>query len=111
GCRARSTGPPSRVPGPRSVARGTAWRDCWMMPGKVDRPAWEGVIAWPVRDRAPKPREQGWSMVIDKGLGLHAIDDLMQMAAPLIDVVKLTFGTSAFYTHDLLKEKVRTIVA
>ena len=82
-----------------------------MMPEKVDRPAWEGVIDWPVRDRASKPREQGWTMVIDKGLGLHAIDDLMQMAAPLIDVVKLTFGTSAFYTHDLLKEKVRTIVA
>ena len=44
-----------------------------MMPEKVDRPAWEGVIDWPVRDRAPKPREQGWTMVIDKGLGLHAI--------------------------------------
>jgi phosphosulfolactate synthase len=82
-----------------------------MMPEKVDRPAWEGVIDWPVRDRAQKPREQGWTMVIDKGLGLHAIDDLMQMAAPVVDVVKLTFGTSAFYTHDLLKEKVRTIVA
>ena len=23
-----------------------------MMPEKVDRPAWEGVIDWPVRDRA-----------------------------------------------------------
>ena len=82
-----------------------------MMPEKVDRPAWEGVIDWPVPDRVPKPREQGWTMVIDKGLGLHGIDDLMQMAAPCIDVVKLTFGTSAFYSHDLLKEKVRTIVA
>lgn len=81
------------------------------MTEKVERPAWEGVIELPVRDRLPKPRERGWTMVIDKGLGLHAIDDLMQVAAPAIDVVKLTFGTSAFFARDLLREKVRTITA
>lgn len=75
------------------------------------RPAWEGVIEFPVRDRLGKPRESGWTMVIDKVLGLHAIDDLMQIASPVIDVVKLTFGTSAFFTYDVLKEKVRTIIA
>jgi phosphosulfolactate synthase len=78
---------------------------------RVERPAWQGAIELPVRDRARKPRESGWTMVIDKGLGLHAIDDLMQVGAPVIDVVKLTFGTSAFLGHDLLKEKVRTITA
>jgi phosphosulfolactate synthase len=76
-----------------------------------ERPAWDGVIEWPVPDRARKPRERGWTMVIDKVLGLHVIDDLMQVAAPAMDVVKLTFGTSAFFGYDLLKEKVRTIVA
>jgi phosphosulfolactate synthase len=76
-----------------------------------ERPAWDGVIEWPVPDRVRKPRESGWTMVIDKVLGLHVIDDLMQVAAPVIDVVKLTFGTSAFFGYDLLKEKVRTIVA
>lgn len=76
-----------------------------------DPPAWDGVIEPPVRERAPKPRDTGWTMVIDKGLGLHAVDDLMQLASPVIDVVKLTFGTSAFYGRALLKEKVRTIVA
>jgi phosphosulfolactate synthase len=50
-------------------------------------------------------------MIFDKGLGLHATDDLMQTAAPAIDVVKLAFGTSALLEHDLLKEKVRTITA
>jgi phosphosulfolactate synthase len=50
-------------------------------------------------------------MVIDKGLGLRATDDLMQTAAPAIDVVKLSFGTSAFFDYDHLKEKVRTITA
>jgi phosphosulfolactate synthase len=76
-----------------------------------DHPAWEGVIDLPVRDRLRKPRETGWTMVIDKVLGFNAIDDLMQIAAPSIDVVKLTFGTSAFFRFDVLKEKVRTIVA
>jgi phosphosulfolactate synthase len=74
-------------------------------------PAWEGVVDTPVRDRLAKPRESGWTMVIDKVLGLNAVDDLMQIAAPYIDVVKLTFGTSAFFRFDVLKEKVRTITA
>jgi phosphosulfolactate synthase len=78
---------------------------------KPARPAWEGVIAPPVPERLRKPREGGWTMVIDKVLGLHAVDDLMQVAAPAIDVIKLTFGTSAFFAFDVLKEKVRTITA
>jgi phosphosulfolactate synthase len=78
---------------------------------RADRPAWEGVIEPPVRERLPKPRERGWTMVIDKGLGLNAVDDLMQVAAPAIDLVKLTFGTSALLRRDLLREKVRTITA
>jgi len=78
---------------------------------KADPAAWDGVIEMPVRDRLAKPREHGWTMVIDKGLGLNAIDDLMQVAAPVIDVVKLTFGTSAFLGRALLREKVRTITA
>jgi phosphosulfolactate synthase len=81
------------------------------MTEKIARLAWDGVIEMPVRERLRKPRDSGWTMVIDKGLGLHVIDDLMQVAAPVIDVVKLTFGTSAFFTYDVLKEKVRTITA
>ena len=81
------------------------------MPEPSDRAAWEGVIEIPVRERLAKPRERGWTMVIDKSLGLHAVDDLMQVGAPAIDVVKLSFGTSAYFGHDLLKEKVRTITA
>jgi phosphosulfolactate synthase len=76
-----------------------------------DHPAWQGVIDLPVPDRLSKPRESGWTMVIDKGLGFRAVDDLMQIAAPVIDVLKLTFGTSALFRFDVLKEKVRTVVA
>lgn len=78
---------------------------------KVERPAWEGVIELPARERLRKPRATGWTMVVDRGLGLHAVDDLMQTASPVVDVVKLASGTSAFFEFDLLKEKVRTITA
>lgn len=78
---------------------------------RAARPAWDGVIERPVPGRLQKPRERGLTMVIDKGLGLNAIDDLMQIAAPAIDVLKLTFGTSALFDHAMLKEKVRTVTA
>jgi len=76
-----------------------------------ERTAWEGVIRIPVPERAPKPRTVGWTMVIDKGLGLNQIDDLLGSAAAAIDVIKLTFGTSAFVPYDLLREKVKRITA
>ncbi len=45
-------------------------------------------------------------MVIDKGLGLLQTRDLLEVAGEYIDFLKLAFGTSAFYTRDLLQEKV-----
>jgi phosphosulfolactate synthase len=73
------------------------------------RKAWEGVFTIPVPERARKPRTVGWTMVIDKILGLGQTTDLMSAAKDYIDVVKLTFGTSAFFDHDLLKRKVQII--
>jgi len=44
-------------------------------------------------------------MVIDKGLGKHALSDLVQTAGDCIDIIKLTFGTSAFFSRDKLRKK------
>ena len=77
--------------------------------GTAVRKAWEGVFTLPVKERVAKPRAIGWTMVLDKGLGLHQIGDLMATAADAIDVVKLTFGTSAFFDAPLLKRKLRLI--
>jgi phosphosulfolactate synthase len=77
--------------------------------GTAVRKAWEGVFTLPVKERVAKPRAVGWTMVLDKGLGLHQIGDLMTTATDSIDVVKLTFGTSAFFDAPLLKRKVRLI--
>ena len=72
--------------------------------------AWENVITIPVEGRSGKPRSNGITMVIDKHMGLNRLEDLIQLAGDYIDVVKLTFGTSAFYSGDLLREKNRMLV-
>jgi len=84
------------------------------MSPKTARPArlkaWQGVIEMPVAGRSRKPRSSGLTMVIDKGIGRNALRDLLDVAADYIDVIKLTFGTSAFYDQDLLREKNALIV-
>lgn len=76
---------------------------------KKGKKAWEGVFEIPIQERFSKPRTIGWTMVIDKGLGIGQVTDLIATASPYIDVIKLTFGTSAFFDYSLLKEKVRLI--
>jgi phosphosulfolactate synthase len=51
-------------------------------------------------DRTAKPRESGLTHVLDKGLGPSQIEDLVAVAAPYIDIVKLGWGTS-YITHNL----------
>ncbi|KAL7721625.1 Phosphosulfolactate synthase [Entamoeba marina] len=43
-----------------------------------------------------KPRTHGLTMVMDKGLGIRATQDLCESAASHIDFLKLGFGTSVF---------------
>jgi len=73
--------------------------------------AWEEVFEMPVPGRSRKPRESGFTMVIDKSLGVRQTEDLMELAADWIDDIKLTFGTSAFYSADVLKKKNEIIRA
>jgi phosphosulfolactate synthase len=44
-------------------------------------------------DRQPKPRQRGITHVIDKGLGLRQVHDLLETSADWIDIVKLGWGT------------------
>ncbi len=73
--------------------------------------AWEEVIRIPGKGRTLKPRETGLTMVIDKGIGLNRLEDLIQVSGEYIDIIKLTFGTSAFYEKELLKKKNEMITA
>jgi phosphosulfolactate synthase len=71
--------------------------------------AWEAVAEMPVGGRASKPRTTGLTMVIDKGIGMNQAKDLVQTCGEFIDIIKLTFGTSAFYQTEFLMEKIRLL--
>jgi len=67
--------------------------------------AWEKTIQIPLKGRSSKPRNNGITMVIDKGMGFHHVEDLTATSARYIDIIKLTFGTSAFYEEEFLIKK------
>lgn len=45
-------------------------------------------------NRAAKPRQSGWSILIDNGWPLHYFTDVIESAAPYIDLVKFGWGTA-----------------
>ncbi len=53
--------------------------------------------------RSPKPREQGLTHVMDKGLNLREIEGLFDTAGRFVDIVKLGWGTS-YVTNNLEKK-------
>jgi phosphosulfolactate synthase len=57
-----------------------------------------------IPDRVAKPRTNGLTMVMDKGLSLEESKNLISAAGPHIDIIKLGFGT-AFVTPNL-REKI-----
>jgi phosphosulfolactate synthase len=56
--------------------------------------------------RPAKPRERGWTHVIDKGMSLHEVQGLIDTAGDYADIVKMGWGTS--YVTRNLAEKIRT---
>ncbi len=53
-----------------------------------------------IPERTEKPRDNGVTMVMDKGLSLRETEDMLQSSGNLIDLVKFGFGTS-YLTNDL----------
>ncbi|GAB4235865.1 MAG: phosphosulfolactate synthase [Ekhidna sp.] len=58
-----------------------------------------------IPERSQKPRAEGFTMVMDKGLSLREVEDLIETSGPYIDIVKLGWATS-FVTPNL-KEKIK----
>jgi phosphosulfolactate synthase len=54
--------------------------------------------------RSEKPREKGITMVMDKGLSVRETEDMLSIASPYIDIVKLGWATS--YVSPNLNEKL-----
>jgi phosphosulfolactate synthase len=45
-------------------------------------------------------------MMLDKGLGPRALEDLLEISGKYIDLAKLGWGTSALYKKDIIMEKI-----
>jgi phosphosulfolactate synthase len=56
-------------------------------------------------ERTIKPRNDGFTMVMDKGLSIRETEDFLSSSSSLVDIVKLGFGTGLF-TQGLL-DKIR----
>ena len=54
--------------------------------------------------RPPKPRERGWTHVIDKGMSLPEVQGMIDTAGDYVDIVKMGWGTS--YVTQNLAEKI-----
>ncbi len=67
---------------------------------------WHAMLSDPTGKRPAKPRQNGKTMVIDKGLGLCAFEDMIRTGGPYIDMIKLGFGTSALYDKNILNSKI-----
>jgi phosphosulfolactate synthase len=57
-----------------------------------------------IPERTSKPRQTGFTMVMDKGLSLREAEDFLSVAGNYVDVVKLGWATS--YVTPNLKEKL-----
>ncbi len=57
-----------------------------------------------IPERAQKPRERGLTMVMDKGLSVRQVEDMISTSEPYIDIVKLGWATSFVSPH--LNEKL-----
>lgn len=55
-------------------------------------------------DRLAKPRKHGITMVMDKGLSLDEAKNMLSIAEPHLDIIKLGFGTS--YVTPNLRQKI-----
>jgi phosphosulfolactate synthase len=58
-----------------------------------------------IPDRSVKPRDRGITMIMDKGLSIAEVENMISIGSPHIDIVKLGFGTS-FVTPNL-REKIK----
>jgi phosphosulfolactate synthase len=70
---------------------------------------WELELHFPWQCKISKPRSEGITMILDKGMGLRESLDLLEMSSRYIDFWKFSFGSSALYTPQMLKRKIEMI--
>lgn len=58
-----------------------------------------------IPERTKKPRQNGFTMAMDKGLSCREVEDFLSVAGDHVDIVKLGWGTS--FVTPKLKEKLK----
>ena len=84
--------------------------DTHLITPHVDTPfhrAFDGCIELP--PRTPKPRTQGLTSVLDKGMSEWVLRDFLEDTAPYIDLVKLGWGTSRLFGVERLRSKIQLL--
>jgi phosphosulfolactate synthase len=61
-----------------------------------------------IPQRTERPRTNGMTMVMDKGLSMRQAEDLLAVGSDYVDFVKLGFGTSVVSKN--LKEKIKLYI-
>jgi phosphosulfolactate synthase len=56
--------------------------------------------------RNTKPRNNGLTMVLDKGLGLNNAKSLMEISGEYVDLLKFGWGTSILHNKNIIMEKI-----
>jgi phosphosulfolactate synthase len=77
----------------------------------IQQSHWHPTLNDPTGKREEKPRTSGKTMIIDKGLGWNAFEDMLETAAPHVDMIKIGFGTSPLYPHHVIKQKIEAAKA
>ena len=64
------------------------------------------LLSDPSGQRVDKPRTCGLTMIIDTGLAPGVYREMVRLAAPYMDFIKLGFGTAALYPPEQLMDKI-----
>ena len=58
------------------------------------------------KKRVEKPRKNGITMVLDKGMGLETASSLMDISGEYVDYLKFGWGTSIVHEQEIIKSKI-----
>jgi phosphosulfolactate synthase len=75
----------------------------------IQKRGMDGVYDFPVQGRIEPPRTSGLTMLIDMGSGINETRDFLEYAGRYVDIFKISSGTAAIYSKDVLKRKVELI--
>ncbi|RIV20097.1 phosphosulfolactate synthase [Alicyclobacillaceae bacterium I2511] len=67
---------------------------------------WSQMLSDPLPGRVAKPRLSGLTMVIDTGLPLSVMRDLLQTGAEYVDFWKFGFASSSVYPSEVIANKI-----